>query len=193
MADQTIKLESITAKPIGGEQFKARWGVNGNEYVVNSLSGSSQQDFQDLMVHVSEKRAAAVEQEVLPMEQRMRKRNTNLTILGNTMAEVQKWIGKCPTDKSPDDQKTNVDKWSDDAQKGLTMVGYTPSTGSYFKRDLDERYQKVKTKIDRLNNDGSQDSTRLQSLVDHRDQSYQTATTLMSSISDTRSNLIRNM
>jgi len=193
MADSTIKLESITAKPIGGEQFKARWGVNGNEYVVNSLSGDVQKDFQDLMVHVSEKRAASVEQEVLPMEKRMRKRNTNLTTLGNTLAEVQKYIGQCPTDKKPDDQATSV-SWSDEAVIGLNMAGCKDiQNGNTKKSKLDEYYQRVKTKIDRLNNDGSQDSTRLQSLVDHRDQSYQTATTLMSSISDTRSNLIRNM
>ena len=35
--------------------------------------------------------------------------------------------------------------------------------------------------------------SRLQSLVDRRDESYSTATNLMTSISDTRSNLIRNL
>ena len=35
--------------------------------------------------------------------------------------------------------------------------------------------------------------SRLQSLVDRRDESYSTATNLMTAISDTRSNLIRNL
>ena len=35
--------------------------------------------------------------------------------------------------------------------------------------------------------------SRLQSLVDRRDESYSTATNLMTNISDTRSNLIRNL
>ena len=51
----------------------------------------------------------------------------------------------------------------------------------------------VKTKIDGLNNESQTDMSRLQSLVDRRDESYSTATNLMTSISDTRSNLIRNL
>ena len=35
--------------------------------------------------------------------------------------------------------------------------------------------------------------SRLQSLVDRRDESYSTATNMMTAISDTRSNLIRNL
>jgi hypothetical protein len=35
--------------------------------------------------------------------------------------------------------------------------------------------------------------SRLQSLVDRRDESYSTATNLMTHVSDTRSNLIRNL
>jgi hypothetical protein len=42
-------------------------------------------------------------------------------------------------------------------------------------------------------NEAQTDMTRLQSLVDRRDESYSTATNLMTSISDTRSNVIRNM
>ena len=44
-----------------------------------------------------------------------------------------------------------------------------------------------------LNNASQTDMSRLQSLVDRRDESYSTATNLMTSISDTRSNLIRNL
>ena len=53
--------------------------------------------------------------------------------------------------------------------------------------------QNVKSKIDSLNNASQTDMSRLQSLVDRRDESYSTATNLMTSISDTRSNLIRNL
>jgi hypothetical protein len=35
--------------------------------------------------------------------------------------------------------------------------------------------------------------SRLQSLVDRRDESYSTATNLMTAVSDTRANLIRNL
>ena len=51
----------------------------------------------------------------------------------------------------------------------------------------------MKNKIDALNNEGQKDMTRLQSLVDRRDEAFSTASTLMNSVSDTRSNLIRNL
>ena len=51
----------------------------------------------------------------------------------------------------------------------------------------------MKNKIDALNNEGQKDMTRLQSLVDRRDEAFSTASTLMNAVSDTRSNLIRNL
>ena len=61
------------------------------------------------------------------------------------------------------------------------------------KKWLEYFVQRVKSKIDGLNNESQTDMTRLQSLVDRRDESYSTATNLMTDISDTRSNLIRNL
>jgi hypothetical protein len=51
----------------------------------------------------------------------------------------------------------------------------------------------VKSKIDALNNSAQKDMTRLESLVNRRDEAFSTASDLMSKISDTRSNLIRNL
>ena len=53
--------------------------------------------------------------------------------------------------------------------------------------------QKLKSVIDGQNNQAQTDMTRLQSLVDRRDESYSTATNLMTAISDTRGNLIQNL
>ncbi|MBQ5530848.1 MAG: hypothetical protein IIT98_02450, partial [Kiritimatiellae bacterium] len=61
------------------------------------------------------------------------------------------------------------------------------------KYEVEEWLQKVKSKIDALNNEAQKDMTRLQSLVDRRDEAFSTASDLMSKISDTRSNLIRNL
>ena len=47
--------------------------------------------------------------------------------------------------------------------------------------------------IDYETNEMQQDMVTMQSLVDRRDESYSTATNLMTSISDTRANVIRNM
>ena len=51
----------------------------------------------------------------------------------------------------------------------------------------------VKSKIDSLNNAAEKDMTRLESLVDRRDEAYSTASDLMSELSDTRSTAIGNM
>ena len=61
------------------------------------------------------------------------------------------------------------------------------------KYEVEEWLQKVKSKIDALNNAAQKDMTRLESLVDRRDEAFSTASSLMSEISDTRSNLIRNL
>ena len=53
--------------------------------------------------------------------------------------------------------------------------------------------QLVKSKIDSCNNQSQTDMTRLQSLVDRRDQAFTTATELMTNVSDTRGNLISNI
>ena len=62
-----------------------------------------------------------------------------------------------------------------------------------LKREVEEWIQKCKSKIDGLNNQSQTDMSRLQSLVDRRDESFSTASTLMTAISDTRGNLIRNL
>ena len=62
-----------------------------------------------------------------------------------------------------------------------------------LKREVEEWIQKCKSKIDGLNNQSQTDMSRLQSLVDRRDESFTTASNLMSAISDTRGNLIRNL
>ena len=61
------------------------------------------------------------------------------------------------------------------------------------KAEVEEWLQKVKSKIDALNNEAQKDMTRLESLVNRRDEAFSTASDLMSKIGDTRSNAIRNM
>ena len=79
---------------------------------------------------------------------------------------------------------------------GLKACGQNDyGTGSHTltKRKVEELVQLVKSKIDSFNNQSQTDMTRLQSLVDRRDQSFSAATDLMTNVSDTRSNLISNI
>ena len=192
--------DTIASTAIDG--FSTRWGTTVYDYKLNGVST----DFQDLMVAISEHRATAVEGEVQPLSVRMRARNDFLNRLGTALAE-------CSKKQAQFDSGDDWDKW---------MKGYFSSTTVSVLRDPrlglteasnhdgDYRYQsdkgcdadkaqieglisKIKNAIDLQNNTAQTDMTRLQSLVDRRDESFTTATTLMTNVSDTRSNAIRNM
>ena len=177
-------------------------------------------DFQDLMVAISEKRAVAVEREVTPMTTRIRARNTYLDQLGSALSELTKIQASFD---SEDPGSKDMSGWMynttgelmkklgfscttysssgsrpDDTERaGFYYAGWASSSDpkcySANKMTIEGMIQKVKSTIDGLNNEAQTDMTRLQGLVDRRDESYSTATNLMTAISDTRSNLIRNL
>lgn len=64
---------------------------------------------------------------------------------------------------------------------------------SVNRKTLEGMISRVKSEIDGLNNESQMSMARLQQLVDRRDESFTTATTLMSEISETRDNTIRNL
>jgi len=197
--------DTISSVPIvkdGVDVFKSRWGTTVYDYKLNNVPT----DFQDLMVAISEHRATAVEGEVEPLSVRMRARNEFLDKLGTALAE-------CSKKQAGFDSDDDWDEW---------MQGYFTSTTASVLTDprlqlrgaedhsADYRYRssngydadkaqiegliaKIKNVIDLQNNSAQTDMTRLQSLVDRRDESFTTATTLMTNVSDTRSNAIRNM
>ena len=177
-------------------------------------------DFQDLMVAVSEKRAVSVEGEVVPMTTRIRARNAYLDQLGSALSELTKIQASFDSEdsgsKDMSDWMSNTtgelmkrlgfschtyssssDRPDDTHRAGFYFAGWASSTDtkcySANKMTIEGMIQKVKSTIDGLNNAAQTDMTRLQGLVDRRDESYSTATNLMSAISDTRSNLIRNL
>lgn len=179
MAD-TISSNSIT--------LSRNWGnISFNDYKFNGKSV----DFQDLMVAVSEARAVAVEGEVAPMSTRMRQRNRDLDALGSALAELTSAQATLKSDAGGNDKcsYTFSDEMRETCQR---MYGKKPSNND-SKKWLEYHIQKVKSSIDSLNNSSQTDMSRLQSLVDRRDESYSTATNLMTAVSDTRSNLIGNL
>ena len=96
----------------------------------------------------------------------------------------------CTTYNSSGDRPSNSEK-----RAGFYKANWVTNGSSYSanKMTIEGMIQKVKSTIDGLNNESQTDMSRLQSLVDRRDESYSTATNLMTAISDTRSNLIRNL
>ena len=176
------------------ENLTSMWGIKAYEYKIaeaNTYNEKIQVDFQDLMVALSERRAAVVEGEIVPLSTRVRDRNSALDKLGTTLSELtaaQATLSSEATGSSAssytfsDAAKTTVKK----------LTGYNLDDNE-TKKWLEYFVQRVKSKIDGLNNESQTDMTRLQSLVDRRDESYSTATNLMTDVSDTRSNLIRNL
>jgi hypothetical protein len=209
-------MASIDLQEIGN--IEARWGVKAGDYNVTLNSKTDMMDFQDLMVKFSKNRAVAVEGEVEPLTVRINQRNKRLDELGEVLSELTKIQTEFESDDTGD---RDMHSWmSNKTGQVLESLGYTPSyyakesdrpkdneeradfykvgwngDNSYSanKKTIEGMLSRVKSEIDGLNNEAQTDMTRLQSLVDRRDESYSTATNLMTSISDTRSNVIRNM
>ena len=209
-------MASIDLQEIGN--IEARWGVKAGDYNVTLNSKTDMMDFQDLMVKFSKNRAVAVEGEVEPLTVRIQQRNKRLEELSEVLAELTKIQAEFDSD---DTGSRDMHSWmSNKTGQVLESLGYTPSyyakesdrpkdneeradfykvgwngDNSYSanKKTIEGMLSRVKSEIDGLNNEAQTDMTRLQSLVDRRDESYSTATNLMTSISDTRSIVIRNM
>ena len=149
------------------------------------------------------------------MTQRIRARNKYLDDLGSALSELTKIQASF---KSDDSGTKDMSGWMSNTTGELlekrlgfpcTYYDRKPDDKDGFyhgtwgddpnarysvnKMTLEGMIQKVKSTIDGLNNQSQTDMSRLQSLVDRRDESYSTATNLMTNVSDTRSNLIRNL
>lgn len=164
------------------------WGVQFGDFYLDG----KHTDFQDLMIAISQNRATAVEGEVKPLSTKITNRNKTLEDLGNVLADLTKLQAQFDNDSKGDTRKGSLQRSS---QIILENVFGTLNFSrlDMTKAEVEEWLQKVKSKIDALNNEAQKDMTRLESLVNRRDEAFSTASDLMSKIGDTRSNAIRNM
>lgn len=170
-------------------QLSQSWGASFCDYKVDG----KKVDFQDLMVVVAEKRAVTVEGEVAPLSTRIRDRNSKLEALGSALADLTKVQADFDSDAKGNKRSgISISNATYDTLSNI-IGGMNFVDHKMLKREVEEWIQRCKSKIDGLNNQAQTDMTRLQSLVDRRDESYSTATNLMTEISDTRGNLIRNL
>ena len=177
-------MADITRKDV---QVSMNWGVGFYDYQI----GTKQVDFQDLMVAVAENRAVAVEGEVNPLTTRIKTRNKDLEILGTALSELTAASATLKSDAAGGDHSSYT--FSDAVKTRVKKLTGYKLDDDETKKWLEYFTQRVKSKIDGLNNESQTDMSRLQSLVDRRDESYSTATNLMTAVSDTRANLIRNL
>jgi len=178
-------MSTITSNAVALSQT---WGATFSDYTIDSENV----DFQDLMVIVAEKRATTVEGEVTPLSTRIRIRNATLDELGNCLADLTSLQAQFESDAKGWDRAGYAKQSTKDSLEKI-FGSLNWSDLHMAKCEVEEWIQKVKSKIDGLNNEAQTDMSRLQSLVDRRDESFSAASNLMSAISDTRGNLIRNL
>ena len=172
---QTIERVNV------GSAILNSWGIEANDYKIDG----KQVDFQDILVNISKKRAVAVEGEIVPLSARIRSRNALMDVLGEALSVLSGAQAAFASDDAG--SKTTSVSLSANTVKALKACGKNYSAGTQSLSKL------VKSKIDSCNNQSQTDMTRLQSLVDRRDQSFTSATELMTNVSDTRGNLISNI
>ena len=187
---------SVEAKTIEGINLKERWGIDAKEYWVSGISVPL--DFQDVMVQVSEQRATAVEKEVAPLASRIKARNKRLETAGTALSALSKLTFDTSKDANP--TSGNTTSFTKEEYGLLKEIDCWPFSDANYsverqwsKDKCDYAKRMVQTEIDKLNNESQLDMNRMQSLVDHRDQSFNTATTMMQHISETRGTTIKGM
>ena len=164
------------------------WGVQFGDFFLDG----KHLDFQDVLIAIAERRATSVEKEVTPLSTKIQARNKVLEDLGNVLADLTKLQAQFSSDAKGSDRSGTLQQTSKDIL--IAVFGTLDwSDLKMTKYEVEEWLQKVKSKIDALNNEAQKDMTRLESLVNRRDEAFSTASDLMSKISDTRSNAIRNM
>lgn len=193
MAQVSNPIERIA---VAEDRFDELWGVKAYDYNYNKVHV----DLQDMLVAITQKRAASIEDEVKPLQEIITRRNKRLENYGivlQKLTELQaKYTGSKTSGEDVDigsvinDEFSESDFWAIMGELGVKGSG---STLSMAKSSCEGTLSRCKNVIDGMNNDSQKDMTRLQSVVDRRDESYSTATTLMTAVSDTRGNLIKNM
>ena len=190
MADGMIELDEFAPNT-----FRRLWGVQICDYVVDGAKA----DFETLVVRYAMKRATTIESEVDPVSKIVNKRNAELSELGLLLSELSRIQADLSGEEhAASETVTLKDNYAETLRKLGTPadpapIGGSPGAYTISKSGVEKAIQMVKTRMDKLNNESSRDMSRLQSLVDKRDESFSNASTLMQSVSGTRDNSIRNM
>lgn len=180
--------EVIGRVEVAKDTFNTLWGVTVYDYTY----AGEVSDFETLLVRISANRASLIESEIEPVTTIVTRRNTQLEALGKALSELSRAQASFTEDSKP----TDTQPTSQDTAKLVNSLSSTKvinDDGTVTKANCEMAIQLVKTRMDKLNNDSQGDMTRLQSLVNKRDDSFNTASSLSKSVSDTRGNSIKNM
>lgn len=183
------------------DQLNSRWGIDVVDYVYDGKL----MDLQDLLVSVSLQKGLQIEKQVSPMAVRMQRSNAVLEQVGKTFSKFSSLQTQFDQSQKDSDEKsfrevelvgTDIEtlvfcETSNTWEKTRADGGKTYYT--YRRSACDGVVQRLRTKMDALNNAAQTFMTRLQGLVDKRDNMFTAASQLMGSVSDTRKNLISSI
>ena len=190
-----IAVTDITSK-MRGSLFKDTRALTAVEYNISKINSAltAPVEFSTMLLAVSLRRANSVEGEVLPVSTAVTDRNSQLEELGKALsaasADQARTQKESPAVTVDADDNTTI--WRNAIKK------YQLGSGSFLSGrvtpgDAAQAVQLLKSHIDNLNNEAQADMTRLQSLVDKRDEAYNLGSDLVGSVSDSRSTAIRNI
>ena len=188
MAVNAIEPFTVKSLPVAEDRF-GLWGVIVNDYEVNGVPV----DFGSAVVALATRRATTVERELLPLTTMMMARNRKLKKFGDALGDLTRLQVSFKADAAGSDTSTgsvSLDTANvlDKIQRGL----YT-SSRQMTKANVEQAIQLVKSEIDKLNNEMQTDTTRVQSYVQKRDESFTMASTILSAAKDTRRGTITAM
>ena len=189
MAEHEIK-----ALAVEGTGFDERWNIRMYEYEMLVDGKRTKVDFQDLMVNVAENQALAIEQEVGPESVRIQKRTARLKVCGDAMAELAAFKFDTKESSNPDSEEAcKISQATHDLLLELGGPDLPVGETKIKKADADSGNQYLKSESDKLNNDQQLAMSRMESLVQGRDQNFNMASTLMQHVGDTRGSTIKSM
>lgn len=164
-------------------------GLSAFDYSLSENEKEKQIDLQDLLTTVAVKRARTVEDEMAPLSDMMRNRNQRLDKYGNLLAKLNKIDASFASDAAGDAIVTDVYLTQAEID-ALAEIGYKGVAPYPTKADVQMYMQATKSSVDGLNNRSQSDITRLQSLVEKRDQTFTKAAELLKDVTDSHGKLI---
>lgn len=189
MAVNAIDAFTVESTPVAENRF-GLWGVTVNDYLIDGLPV----DFGSAVVALATRRATTIERELMPLTTMMMVRNRKLKKLGDALGDLTNlqvnFKADAPgSEKSASGVSEATFKLLDAIKSGL----FADNMHRMTKANVEQAIQLVKSEIDKLNNEMQTDTTRVQSYVQKRDESFSMASTILTSTKDTRRGTITAM
>ena len=164
----------------------AELGISAYDYRRND----EQVDLQDLLTDVTMSRARTVEGEIKPLSDVMRHRNKKIDQCGELLAKLNKIQTSFKSDDKDTSKRSTIALTTSEIRL-LEEISHRVITSEYpTKPETEEYVQLVKSAIDGMSSRTQTDMTRLQALVEKRDQTYTKAAEFLKDIVDSRSKTI---